>query len=193
RPGELLTSLQHLIAKTVSDIEKHQIFRRELVRSNLLSPCPAVAAGYDDAKRLFVKRCRRDAGRLEWKRYDRCIDLAGSEHRIEVAGKVLFHIERHCRRKATQCRDELGQKIRRDGMDDAEAQRPDQRIARRSRDTLDPLSFVEHASRLRDHPLTGRGKQDIALPALEELRIELVLEVLYRRAQARLAYEAAFG
>src|SRR5207244_13112750 len=68
-----------------------------------------------------------------------------------------------------------------------------QRIARRSRDTLDPLSFVEHASRLRDHLLTGRGKQDIALPALEELRIELILEVLYRRAQARLAHEAAFG
>ncbi len=74
---------------------------------------------------------------------------------------------------------------------DAQPEHADQLIASRLRDVANARRLLEHLLRLLDDALADRRHGDLGLAALEELRIELVFELLYRHRQRGLADEAA--
>ena len=76
-----------------------------------------------------------------------------------------------------------GQQVRRDGVDDAEAQHAVERIAALLRDRLDARRLVERAPRLRHDLRADLGDQHAGLAALEDAHAELVLELLDRGRQ----------
>ena len=60
------------------------------------------------------------------------------------------------------------------------------------RDLADMSRLFQHALRLLDDLHTDRRDGDLALAALEDLHAELLLELLYRQRQRRLADEGLF-
>ena len=70
-------------------------------------------------------------------------------------------------------------------------QRAGELVAARLRDLPDPRRLLQHLLRLLDDALADRRHRDLALAALEEPRAELLLELLDRDRQRRLAHEAA--
>ena len=81
-----------------------------------------VVAGQGGHEGLVVKRRHRQAG--VWKRlgHDGAIDLTGAQHLQQFHREVLLQHERHLRRCVDAVAHQLGQQIRRDGVDDAQAQ-----------------------------------------------------------------------
>ena len=103
---------------------------------------------------------------------------------------VLLDVERHLRRGDVQLADQVGQQVRRHRVDDAEPQRAGELVAPADRDLADARRLLEHLLRLLDDPLADRRDRDLALAALEQRRAELLLELLDRDRQRRLADEA---
>ena len=86
---------------------------------------------------------------------------------------------------------QVGKKIRRDGVDDAEPEQTDQLVAASLGDVANPRGFLEHLVRLLDDAFADRSHGDLGLAALEELRSQLLLELLDSDRQRRLAHKAA--
>ncbi len=92
-----------------------------------------------------------------------------------------------------QLGNEIGQQIRRHRVNDAEAQRADELVASTDRDLADARGLLQYLLRLLDDALAERRDRDLGLAALEQRRAELVLELLDRDGQRRLADEAPGG
>ena len=150
-----------------------------------------MALRHDDLELFVVERLYFDAWRFVRQRENRGIELACLEQAIEIRGHVLLDVERHLGSELPQRDDELRQQVRRDRVDDAEAQ-PVTALAL-LRDGLDARGLVERAARLRDDLGADLGELDAALAALEHAHTELLLDVLDRGRQARLAHERALG
>ena len=110
--------------------------------------------------------------------------------RLEHLGQVLLELERHLRRELAQHRHEVGQEVRRDRVDDAELERSRELVAPGLRELADARGFLEHPLRLLDDALADRRDGDLGLAALEQRRAELLLELVDRHRQRRLAHEA---
>src|SRR6185436_5969692 len=79
-----------------------------------------------------------------------------------------------------------------DGVDGAEAQRADQRVAARGGDLAHARRLLEHPLRLLDDLLSRRRDAALAGPALEQGDAELLLELFHRHRERRLRDEAGF-
>ena len=95
-----------------------------------------------------------------------------------------------CGAQIVQRRNEVGQQVRCDRVDDAQLQRAEQLVAPGLRDLPDPRRLLEHLLRLLDDAPADRRDRDLALAALEQAGAELLLELLDRHRQRRLAHEA---
>ena len=92
--------------------------------------------------------------------------------------------------RSLQRRNKVRQQVRRDRVDHAEPEQADQLVASRLRDVADAGRFLQHLLRLLDDALADRRYRHLALAALENLRAQLLLELLDRDRQRRLADEA---
>jgi len=106
---------------------------------------------------------------------------------------LLFDDQRHARRGFVQNRHQAREQIRPDGVDRADAQRTGERVPRLLGDALHALQLVEHAPCLFDDAFADRRDRNLGLAALEQGHAQLVLELLHRHAQGRLADEAGLG
>jgi hypothetical protein len=88
---------------------------------------------------------------------------------------------------------QVGQQIRADRVDHAEAERPGQRVLAALRDLLDAGGLLDHRLRLPDDLVAERRHADLVRAALEDAHAELFLELLDRHAQGRLRDEAGLG
>ena len=97
-------------------------------------------------------------------------------------------------RGARLCRSGIscGMRIRADRVDRAEAQRRGELVLALLGDVLDRRRFLEHALRLLDDAVAHRCHRHFAAAALEKRHAELVLQLLDRDRQRRLAHEAFF-
>ena len=156
-----------------------------------LRPRPAVLPRHDDLERLFVQEVGHHAGRLKRQRDDRRVDAPAAQRRFQVLGQVFLDLQRHLRRALVERGNQIGQQVRRHGVDDAEPEHADQLVAPGQRNVADACRLLEHLLRLLDDALADRGDADLGLAALEELRAELLLELLDGDRQRGLAHEAA--
>ena len=114
----------------------------------------------------------------------------GPQRRLEVFGEIFLDLQRHRRRALVQRRNQVRQQVRRDGVDHAEPEQADQLVASRLRDVADAGRFLQDLLRLLDDALADRRDRHLVLAALENLRAQLLLELLDRDRQRRLADEA---
>jgi hypothetical protein len=89
--------------------------------------------------------------------------------------------------------DQIRQQVRRNGEDDAELEAPGELIASRLRHFRNARRLLENLLRLLDDARADGGHGDPRLAALEEPRPELLLQLLDRHRQRRLAHEALLG
>jgi hypothetical protein len=116
--------VEHLIAKAVADVEQDRVLARQLVRMDRLALRPLVRERHDDLERLFVQELGDAPASANGSAMMAASIAAGAQRRLQVLGQVLLDVERHLRRDLVQRRDQVGQQVRRDGVDDAERQRP---------------------------------------------------------------------
>ncbi len=83
-----------------------------------------------------------------------------------------------------------GNKYGPDGVDDAEAQRPRQRVLALLRDILDDGGLFQRALRLGDDALAHGRERDLRHAALEQHHPQLLFQLADRHAQRGLADEA---
>ena len=173
------------------DRQQQQLAGVELADRNRAPPRERMPLRHDDLELFVVDGLYLDAGRFVRQRENRGVELARFEQPIEIRGHVLLDVERHLGRELAQRDDELRQQIWRDRVNDAEAQA----VAAFAllRDGLDARRLVERAPRLRDDLGADLRELDAALAALEHAHAELLLDVLDRGRQARLAHERALG
>ena len=93
-----------------------------------------------------------------------------SQRRLQVLGQVLLDVERHLRRALVQRRDEVGQQVRRDRVDDAELQHARRAGCVPPARSPDARRLLQHLLRLLDDALADRRDRDLALAALEQPR-----------------------
>ena len=140
---------------------------------------------------FVVERLYFDTRRFVRQRENRGVELTRFQHAIEIRGHVLLDVERHLGGRLPELRDERRQQVRRDRVDDAEAQA--MTALALLRHGLDARRLVERAAGLRDDLGADLRELDTALVALEHANTELLLDVLDRCRQARLAHERALG
>src|ERR1700682_4469648 len=145
----------------------------------------------NDLERLLVKEFGGNARRLKRQRDDRRVDAAGLERSLELLGDVFLDFQRHVRRQRVERRHKVGQQIRRHRVDRSEAKKSRQLIAPGLGNIANSRRFFQHLLRLLDDALTDRRDRDLALSPLEELRLQLLLQLLNRHRQRGLADEAA--
>ena len=86
-----------------------------------------------------------------------------------------------------------GQQVGRDRRDDADAQRPGQRIAQPPGGVDQIVGVDQHAARALDQVLARRREQHAPAVALEQAHAERALELRELRAQRRLRHAALLG
>ena len=118
---QLRAGVEHLVAEAVADVEQDRVLGGELVRRG--STCASPTCG--------------PRGTTTWNgsSYRNSVTTPGGangsamiaasmrprlQRGLEVLGQVLLDVERHLRRELVQRRDEVGQQVRRDRVDDAE-------------------------------------------------------------------------
>ena len=191
--ADLRARVEHLLAKAVAGLEHQQVDLAQVARPDFAPLGPGVGARHDHPEGLVVQGPHADAGLVEGQRHDHRIDLAVLERVDEQAGHALLDEEAGVRRQAAHRADQLGQQVRRDGVDHPEAEFAAQVIAPAFGHRFDPPRFLEHPPRLGDHPLAHRRQRGVPLAALDQAHPQLVLEVLHRHAQGRLADMATLG
>ena len=164
----------------MADIEKDRVLAGELGGLNRLAPRPAMLLGNDHLEGLFVEKLGRHTRRLKRHGDDRGVYASALERCFELLGQVLLDLERHLRRALVERRNEIGQQVRRDRVDDTEPEQSHELVSPRLRDLADMCGFLEDLLRLLDNALADGRNRDLRLAALEELRAELFLELLDR-------------
>jgi hypothetical protein len=117
----------------------------------------------------------------------------GLEQFDQLERVIFLQHQGHLRDALDHLFDERGQQVRPDRIDDAQAQRPDQRVFALFGDFLDGERLLENALSLRDDLFADRRDTHFAGAALEDLDVELVFELFDRHRQCRLADETRFG
>ena len=107
--------------------------------------------------------------------------------------EVFLQQQRHLRGAADLHRHQLGQQVRPNGVDDADAQGAGQRVVALPRDLFDAGAFFQHFLRLRDDALADGGDAHLGAATLKQRHAQFVFQLAYRDGQRRLADETGLG
>ena len=121
-PCKLRTHFQHVIAETVAIAQKQHGFVFELFSCDGLFLAQWMLQRQCGHERLIVQRRCGHARVWKWLGQDGAIYLAGAQHFHQFDCEVFLQHERHLRRFAHRLLHQVGQEIRANGVDHAQAQ-----------------------------------------------------------------------
>ncbi len=188
-----MAGIQHLVAEAMAHGKQKQLARVQLLDRDCLFARKRVLRGRDHAEDLLVQRHRRDARAFIGQGEDHGVQFARLQHPVEVGGGVFLHVQWHFRRAAPQRPHQVRQKVRRDRVDDAQAQHALERVAPLARHRFYAVGLFQRTTRLRHDLLARLGEEHAALAAFKQGDAELLLEVLHGGREAGLADVAALG
>ena len=121
------------------------------------------------------------------------VDLASAQHLQQLDGEVLLEHQGHLRRLFDHLAHKIRQQVGTNGVDQAQRQRPGQRVLAALGDFLDVGGLLQHALRLADDFLAQMGDRDLIGTALEKLDLQLFFKLLDGNRQGGLRHIAGFG
>ncbi len=156
-----------------------------------IDPLRIVAAG--EKKPVLEQRHFVDAAQLEGQCQQQQVKIAIHQLLVDALRLVLVQIKFQIRVGLAQLRQDTRQKKRRNSRNNAEPQAARERCAALSGNLHQVLELAQADARLRGHlPAHGRDR-DLPVRAIDELRTQHRLQVLYRGAESGLRDETICG
>ena len=184
---------KHVVAHTVALGQQQNLLLRQFVLGNGIEFFKRMPFGHDDEKRFVIQRLGQKACFLKRLGNDDGVQIAALERFGQHVGVILFQHQRHIRRNFTQRQNQLGQKIRRDGENQAEFERAVQFILLFAGQLADNVSFIQNTPRLRHDTPARFGGDNLIAAAVEQRECQLFFQLLYRNRKRGLADMAALG
>ena len=165
-------------------------FLFEFVGIDLVALGQAVIGRHSGHKGLVIKRGNSQVGVGEGLGQNGGVNLAQAQLVEQLDGEVFLQHERHLRRAVDHLAYQAGQQIRANGVDDAQAQRPCQRVFAALGNFFDGSRLLQHDLRLA-HDFFAQGRDGhFAGIALKEFELQLFFEFFNGHAECGLRDEA---
>ena len=183
---------ENLITEAVAGAEQEHRLVFELIGTHIGAVHPRVMRGYGHDHVLFIDLLGHEARVGERVGGDGHINLPRAKLVEQLRSEVLFKEERHFGRGNGHRTDELRQKIGRNRINHAEAQRSRERILTAVGNVDDAAAFFEHLLGLSDYLRADGRDGNVVRTTFEERDAEFFFELFDSYREGRLAHAAAF-
>jgi len=173
------TESEGLGAKAMTVVEQENLVALELAHLETLFPSERVSVRKGDDEGIFTDDgVRKMATEVGHEHEDACVDLAFAQLRKDVFGFLLSKRESEFGIRCSSRRRDLGQQVRRNGGNDADAKCSLEGIAL-APGGIEKISELDEDATRTHHDLLACGcHEDAAMIALEESDAEDVFELL---------------
>ena len=182
-----------MVAKAMAVTQQEHGLLLELFGRDAAARSQGMITGYGGYKRLVIQRRDRQVGIGKRLSQNGTVDLAGAQLFQQLDGEIFLQHQGHLRAECDVLAHQIGQQIRADGVDDAQAQGTGQRVFAALGDLADAVGLLQHTLRLAHDLQPQRRHGDLVGIALEQFDLQLFLELLDGHAQGRLRHMTSLG